>query len=87
MVQTPLSPVSAEIQCLQLGHRKKTRYGPIGIIAGIVFFPWGLFWTACDRKVTCKRCQVVLSEKGCKSHNRQRRCGTHNQSCGRTGRC
>ncbi|WVW82019.1 hypothetical protein I302_104024 [Kwoniella bestiolae CBS 10118] len=27
-----------------LGHRPKTKYGTVGIIAGIVFFPWGLFW-------------------------------------------
>ncbi|WWC85997.1 uncharacterized protein L201_000868 [Kwoniella dendrophila CBS 6074] len=34
-----------EIMCTNpLGHSPKTEYGTIGIIAGIVFFPWGLFW-------------------------------------------
>ncbi|OCF45149.1 hypothetical protein I317_00951 [Kwoniella heveanensis CBS 569] len=35
-------------RCALLGHEPKTRYGAVGIIAGVVFFPWGLFWRLLD---------------------------------------
>ncbi|WWD16340.1 hypothetical protein CI109_100766 [Kwoniella shandongensis] len=31
-------------ECIANGHIRKRKYGTKGIIAGIVFFPWGLFW-------------------------------------------
>ncbi|KAK8861741.1 hypothetical protein IAR55_002564 [Kwoniella newhampshirensis] len=50
----PLSPAfQAELcppqifgtdECLARGHEPKRKYGAVGIIAGIAFFPWGLFW-------------------------------------------
>ncbi|WVQ93721.1 hypothetical protein IAU59_000798 [Kwoniella sp. CBS 9459] len=43
---TAASPPIAIIdqRCTISGHQPKTHYGTVGIIAGIVFFPWGLFW-------------------------------------------
>ncbi|WVQ62477.1 uncharacterized protein L199_000617 [Kwoniella botswanensis] len=35
----------SQISCTDpSGHSPKRQFGKIGIIAGIVFFPWGLFW-------------------------------------------
>ncbi|KAK6905421.1 hypothetical protein L486_02112 [Kwoniella mangroviensis CBS 10435] len=35
----------SQINCTDpSGHTPKRQFGKIGIIAGVVFFPWGLFW-------------------------------------------
>ncbi|WWD09129.1 hypothetical protein V865_007251 [Kwoniella europaea PYCC6329] len=35
----------SQINCTDpSGHSPKRQFGKIGIIAGVVFFPWGLFW-------------------------------------------
>ncbi|WRT63902.1 uncharacterized protein IL334_000828 [Kwoniella shivajii] len=72
-------------QCIDnVGHSPHTKYGTVGIIAGIVFFPWGLFWTQCDSQVTCRKCQVILKPNKCGQKRRERirvRSGKCGDSC------
>nr|XP_018266886.1 uncharacterized protein I303_00866 [Kwoniella dejecticola CBS 10117]OBR89044.1 hypothetical protein I303_00866 [Kwoniella dejecticola CBS 10117] len=45
LVRVPVSEARPDAKCTDpSGHSPKTVYGAVGIIAGIVFFPWGLFW-------------------------------------------
>ncbi|RSH94870.1 hypothetical protein EHS25_004676 [Saitozyma podzolica] len=57
-----------EIDCLEHGHQRKRRFGCLGIIWGIVFFPGGLLGTYCDSYVQCTHCKTILSEKHCITH-------------------
>ncbi|WWC66740.1 uncharacterized protein I206_100645 [Kwoniella pini CBS 10737] len=37
--------IENERKCINpWGHSPKTVYGTMGIVAGVLFFPWGLFW-------------------------------------------
>lgn len=38
----PANPLNAE--CATSGHRLKRHYGLVGLVGGLMFFPWGLFW-------------------------------------------
>ncbi|KAK4685659.1 hypothetical protein P7C73_g4488, partial [Tremellales sp. Uapishka_1] len=76
-------PIIDDIDCEKQGHKPKRTYGAVGIAAGIVFFPWGLFWTRCDSELVCKECRTVLVEN---HYQRKRRHGRCAQRCGR-GRC
>ncbi|KAL7420086.1 hypothetical protein Q5752_005051 [Cryptotrichosporon argae] len=47
------------------GHDGRRVFGIAGIVGAILFFPWGLFWTACDSSIACRRCGVVVKPSGC----------------------
>ncbi|KAF9784321.1 hypothetical protein BJ322DRAFT_1064113 [Thelephora terrestris] len=56
-----LPPDHPEMVCLQRGsHVEKTKFGFLGIIAAIVWFPLGIGLCLLDRTVTCKRCGAVI---------------------------
>ncbi|OCH92305.1 hypothetical protein OBBRIDRAFT_802688 [Obba rivulosa] len=61
-----LPPDHPEMVCLQQGeHVTVTHYGWIGILAAIVWFPWGIGCCLMDRKVRCKRCGRLLEAGMC----------------------
>ncbi|KIM26930.1 hypothetical protein M408DRAFT_330298 [Serendipita vermifera MAFF 305830] len=61
----PQDQLDREALCQQSGgHVTRTRFGPGGIAAALLWFPLGLGAMWLDRKVTCERCQKVL-RKGC----------------------
>jgi hypothetical protein len=50
-----------EILCLQSGgHIEHTRFGPLGIAAAVLWFPFGVVAMWKDRTVSCSRCHRVL---------------------------
>jgi hypothetical protein len=50
-----------EVQCLQSGgHIKRTRFGPLGIAAAILWFPFGVVAMWKDRTVSCSSCHTIL---------------------------
>jgi len=65
VVSSLLPPDHPEIECLQSGgHIKRTRFGPVGIAAAILWFPFGLGAMWKDRTVSCSRCHRVLKQGG-----------------------
>ncbi|KAL7415780.1 hypothetical protein BDY24DRAFT_382208 [Mrakia frigida] len=64
MISTNLGPETEEMRCLMEGHLAQSKFGIIGILSTIFFFPWGLAVCALDRKVVCKRCKQVI-DPGC----------------------
>ncbi|KAG8902877.1 hypothetical protein FRB99_004005 [Tulasnella sp. 403] len=61
MISSLLPPDHPEMICLQAGeHNTKARYGIVGILAAVFWFPLGVGLCLLDRKVTCKRCGVVV---------------------------
>jgi len=56
-----LPPDHPEMVCLQRGsHDGETKFGLLGILAAIVWFPFGIGLCLLDRTVTCKRCGAVV---------------------------
>jgi len=56
-----LPPDHPEMVCLQEGsHVEETRFGFLGILAAIIWFPFGIGLCLLDRTVTCKRCGAVI---------------------------
>lgn len=44
-------------RCEELGsHLPNTRLGYIGLLMGLMFFPFGCVWTALDTQTSCARC-------------------------------
>ncbi|KAG9316770.1 hypothetical protein JVU11DRAFT_2832 [Chiua virens] len=61
-----LPPDHPEMVCLQQGgHVSHTKFGILGIIAAIVWFPLGIGLCLLDRRVQCKRCGIVIDEGIC----------------------
>jgi len=59
-----LPPDHPEMVCLQQGsHIEETKFGLLGIIAAIVWFPLGIGLCMLDRTVTCKRCGAVVKAR------------------------
>ncbi|KAI9571161.1 hypothetical protein HD554DRAFT_2079034 [Boletus coccyginus] len=59
-------PDHPEMLCLQRGgHEPRTKYGILGILAAIVWFPLGIGLCLLDRRVQCKRCGVVIDNGIC----------------------
>jgi len=59
-----LPPDHPEMVCLQQGsHVKETKFGWVGIIAAVVWFPLGIGLCLLDRTVTCKRCGAVIKAR------------------------
>jgi hypothetical protein len=53
-----------EMVCLQQGHVVRTRYGILGLLAAVFWFPLGVGLCLLDRKTKCERCGFVI-EEGC----------------------
>ncbi|EGO00186.1 hypothetical protein SERLA73DRAFT_180631 [Serpula lacrymans var. lacrymans S7.3] len=65
-VASLLPPGHPEMVCLQQGgHISETKYGILGILAAIVWFPLGIGLCLLDRRVKCKRCGYVIDDGMC----------------------
>ncbi|KAI0645648.1 hypothetical protein C8Q79DRAFT_965621 [Trametes meyenii] len=61
-----LPPDHPQMVCLQQGgHVARSKFGILGILAAIFWFPLGVGVCLLDRKVYCERCGVVLDEGVC----------------------
>ncbi|KAG2043329.1 hypothetical protein BDR03DRAFT_941113 [Suillus americanus] len=61
-----LPPNHPEMICLQEGqHVNETKFGILGILAAIVWFPLGIGLCLLDRRVKCKRCGMVIDNGIC----------------------
>ncbi|KAI0930459.1 hypothetical protein AcW1_009138 [Taiwanofungus camphoratus] len=61
-----LPPDHPQMVCLQQGgHVPRARFGLLGILAAIFWFPLGVGCCLLDRKVQCERCGIVLDEGLC----------------------
>ncbi|KAI0704985.1 hypothetical protein C8T65DRAFT_577959, partial [Cerioporus squamosus] len=61
-----LPPDHPQMLCLQQGgHVTETKFGILGILAAIIWFPLGVGLCLLDRKVYCKRCGAILDEGMC----------------------
>jgi len=61
-----LPPDHPQMVCLQQGgHVPSTRYGVLGILAAIVWFPVGIACCLLDRRVKCARCGLTIDEGLC----------------------
>ncbi|KAJ3560581.1 hypothetical protein NP233_g10743 [Leucocoprinus birnbaumii] len=62
-VTSLLPPDHPEMLCLQEGgHITETKFGLLGLLAAVFWFPLGIGLCLLDRRVKCSRCGVVLSE-------------------------
>ncbi|KAF8531253.1 hypothetical protein JB92DRAFT_2852666 [Gautieria morchelliformis] len=62
-VVSVLPPNHPEMVCLQEGrHIKQTRFGLLGVLAAIFWFPLGIGLCLLDRRVRCERCGYVLED-------------------------
>ncbi|KIJ54361.1 hypothetical protein M422DRAFT_25284 [Sphaerobolus stellatus SS14] len=62
-IMTPLPPSHPEMICLQEGrHIKHTKFGLLGILAAIFWFPLGVGLCLLDRRVTCDRCGRTIED-------------------------
>ncbi|KAI0038672.1 hypothetical protein FA95DRAFT_1529013 [Auriscalpium vulgare] len=61
-----LPPDHPQMVCLQEGrHLAESRFGILGVLAAIVWFPLGIGLCLLDRKVRCRRCGEILDEGMC----------------------
>ncbi|KAK0213092.1 hypothetical protein DFS33DRAFT_1286374 [Desarmillaria ectypa] len=61
-----LPPNHPEMICLQAGaHIPHTKYGLLGILAAVFWFPLGVGLCLLDRHVQCSRCGTVINDGIC----------------------
>jgi len=61
-----LPPDHPQMICLQEGqHRTQTKYGVLGILAAVLWFPLGIGFCLLDRRVRCTRCGQTLNNGMC----------------------
>ena len=61
-----LPPDHPQMVCLQQGqHLRETKYGLLGVLAAVFWFPLGVGLCLLDRRVRCKRCGASLDEGIC----------------------
>ncbi|KAF9001553.1 hypothetical protein BDQ17DRAFT_1358409 [Cyathus striatus] len=61
-----LPPDNPTVICLQAGtHVPETKYGVLGILAAICWFPLGIVICLLDRRVKCTRCGLIIDEGLC----------------------
>ncbi|KAI0780125.1 hypothetical protein C8Q74DRAFT_1263346 [Fomes fomentarius] len=61
-----LPPDHPQMVCLQQGgHVSASKFGILGVLAAIFWFPLGVGLCLLDRKVYCKRCGAILDEGLC----------------------
>ena len=62
-VTSLLPPNHPEMICLQEGrHVRATKYGLLGVLAAIFWFPLGIGLCMLDRRVHCSRCGLHIEE-------------------------
>jgi len=65
-VASLLPPHHPQMVCLQEGaHLPQSRFGLLGVLAAVVWFPLGIGLCLLDRKVRCKRCGESIDEGLC----------------------
>ncbi|KAI0058699.1 hypothetical protein BV25DRAFT_1189726 [Artomyces pyxidatus] len=65
-VTSLLPPDHPQMICLQEGrHIHESRFGLLGILAAIVWFPLGIGLCLLDRKVRCRRCGEHIDDGIC----------------------
>jgi len=65
-VASLLPPDHPQMVCLQTGaHVPDTRYGCLGVLAAIIWFPLGIALCLLDRRVRCERCGETLEDGLC----------------------
>ncbi|KAJ4500429.1 hypothetical protein C8R41DRAFT_752049 [Lentinula lateritia] len=61
-----LPPDHPEMICLQSGeHITQTKFGILGILAAVFWFPLGVGLCLLDRRVKCRRCGQVIEDGMC----------------------
>ncbi|KAI0093037.1 hypothetical protein BDY19DRAFT_921678 [Irpex rosettiformis] len=60
-----LPPDHPQMICLQQGHVLQTKFGMLGILAAIFWFPLGIGLCLLDRKVYCSRCGQLIDDSIC----------------------
>jgi len=61
-----LPPNHPEMICLQSGsHVPHTRFGLLGILAAVFWFPFGIGLCLLDRRVRCHRCGLAIDDGVC----------------------
>ncbi|KAF8527431.1 hypothetical protein BU17DRAFT_39513 [Hysterangium stoloniferum] len=62
-VSSVLPPDTPEMICLQEGqHIQRTRFGLLGVLAAVFWFPLGIGLCLLDRRVTCERCGRTITD-------------------------
>ncbi|CEL61084.1 hypothetical protein RSOLAG1IB_04324 [Rhizoctonia solani AG-1 IB] len=64
LVSSLLPPNHPEMICLQQGHIIQTRYGILGILAAVFWFPLGIGLCLIDKRTKCERCGLRIDD-GC----------------------
>ncbi|KAI0316508.1 hypothetical protein OF83DRAFT_1126379 [Amylostereum chailletii] len=65
-VASLLPPDHPQMVCLQRGyHDTETRYGLLGVLAAVLWFPLGIGLCLLDRKVRCRSCGEHISDGIC----------------------
>ncbi|CAE6535529.1 unnamed protein product [Rhizoctonia solani] len=64
VVSSLLPPDHPEMVCLQQGHIIQTRYGILGMLAAVFWFPLGIGLCLLDKRTKCERCGLMISD-GC----------------------
>ncbi|KAF8070026.1 hypothetical protein FPV67DRAFT_1485882 [Lyophyllum atratum] len=65
-VASLLPPNHPEMVCLQAGmHKPQTKYGLLGVLAAVFWFPLGIGLCLLDRRVQCTRCGAMLNDGIC----------------------
>ncbi|KIY53094.1 hypothetical protein FISHEDRAFT_33850 [Fistulina hepatica ATCC 64428] len=57
-----LPPDDPQSVCLQQGHVTSTKFGLLGLLAAVFWFPLGIALCFIDRRVQCVRCKATLRE-------------------------
>ncbi|KAG8988701.1 hypothetical protein FRB94_000478 [Tulasnella sp. JGI-2019a] len=61
VITSLLPPDHPEMICLQAGgHIEKSKFGLVGILSAIFWFPLGVGICLLDRKIKCRRCGLTL---------------------------
>jgi hypothetical protein len=65
-VASLLPPDHPEMVCLQAGgHIHETKFGILGILVAVFWFPLGIGLCLLDRRVKCRRCGVMIQDSSC----------------------
>ncbi|KAI9437464.1 hypothetical protein H4582DRAFT_1815410 [Lactarius indigo] len=76
-----LPPDHPRMVCLQAGqHVPESRYGFLGVLAAIVWFPLGIGLCLLDRRVRCQRCGESLEDGLCRLTSDQHSAHCHHLS-------
>ncbi|KAI0697248.1 hypothetical protein BC835DRAFT_1338752 [Cytidiella melzeri] len=65
IISSLLPPDHPQMICLQQGHIPHSKFGILGIVAAVFWFPLGVGLCLLDRRVQCTRCGHVIEEGMC----------------------